>query len=100
MLPKGCGNRNFSRTVLLFNKIEEEEDKRERFGHLWIVVNSLCLAAVILFNVMIFFAVYKDKRLRIPSNALLLSLSIAHLLVVFEFVVAIVRLSVDVDHNL
>ena len=72
MPPPGCGKRNFSRAILLLNKSEEEEEKRERFGHLWIAVNSICLTAVILFNVMICFAVYKDKRLRTPSNALLL----------------------------
>ena len=95
----GCGNRSFARAFLLLNKSEDEE-KRERFGHLWIAINSICLTAVILFNAMICFAVYKDKRLRTPSNALLLSPSIADLLVVVEFVVTIVRLSVDVDHNL
>ena len=100
MPPPGCGNRNFSRAILLLNKSEDKEEKRERFGHLWIVVNLICLTAVILFNVMICFAVYKDKRLRTPSNALLLSLSIADLLVVVEFVVTIVRLSVDVDYTL
>ena len=96
----GCGNRSFSQTFLLLNKSEEEEEKREGFGHLWIAVNSICLTAVILFNAMICFAVYKDKRLRTPSNVLLLSLSIADLLVVLEFVVTIVRLSLDIDHNL
>ena len=94
----GCGNRNFPRAILHLNKSEGEEKKRQRFVHLWL--NSICLTAVILFNVMICFAVYKDKRLRTPSNALLLSLSIADLLVVVEFVVTIVQLSVDVDNTI
>ena len=62
-----------------------------------ILVNVICAVATVFLNSMICAAVYKVKRLRNPSNVLLVSLSVADLLVTADFVFQIVFLSAKDD---
>ena len=62
-----------------------------------ILGNVICVFATIFLNAMICVAVYKVKRLRNPSNVLLLSLSVADLLVTADFVFQIVFVSSEDD---
>lgn len=94
---------NLSKDLLHLNKSCSKGPHEQNYGLAFkcigITVNTLFLIATILFNSLVCFAVYKDRNLRTPSNALLVSLSIADLLVVVKFVGSIFLLSTAKGHK-